>query len=400
MASRELTDWLNAYLHYTKNTEPPKLYHTWVGLSLIAGALQRRVYLKWGYETIYPNMYVVLIGPSGRARKGTAMNIGKDILKEVGITMTSDSITREALIRDMKDAVTSFTDATTGETKFHCAVTAFSPELSVFLGQKDVKFLADLTDWYDCADAWTYRTKHSGEDTIAGVCFNLLGGTAADWLQSILPQEAIGGGFTSRIIFVVEEQKGKSVPEPIMTEEDRVLRKSLIKDLERIATISGQMKMTPDCVQAYVDWYEDLESKIENGKPPLEDPRFSGFVDRLSTHVRKLSVIMSASRSNDLVIEAEDFDRAVDIINRTMPKMPKTFGGLGMSPYSEVTEKVLMYIEMKGTTTRSEVMQRFYRDVDMQTLRLIEEALHQMKMVEITHSPEQGQVFYVWKGRQ
>ena len=204
---RELNDWISAYLKYVENTEPPISYHTWTAVSMIAGALQRKVYLNWGHDTIYPNMYIVLIGPSGRARKGTAMNIGKDILKDIGISMTSESITREALIRDMKDAVTNFPDATTGKVRFHCSLTALSEELSVFLGQNDIKFLADLTDWYDSRDSWTYRTKGSGTDKIQGVCFNILGATAPDWLQSILPQEAVGGGFTSRIIFVVEETK-------------------------------------------------------------------------------------------------------------------------------------------------------------------------------------------------
>ena len=102
---RELEDWISAYLKYTENTEPPISYHTWTAISLIAGALQRKVYMPWGHDIIYPNMYIVLIGPSGRARKGTAMNIGKDILKDIVISMTSESITREALIRDMKEAI-------------------------------------------------------------------------------------------------------------------------------------------------------------------------------------------------------------------------------------------------------------------------------------------------------
>lgn len=399
MAKRELTDWLEAYLRYAKDSEPPISYHTWTALSLIAGALQRKVYLRWGSEVIYPNMYVVLVGPSGRARKGTAMSIGKDIMRNVGIMLASDSITREALIQDMKQAVSTYVDGTTGETKWHCAITAFSPELSVFLGQRETRFLADLTDWYDCAESWEYRTKHGGTDEVQGVCFNLLGATAPDWLQSILPQEAIGGGFTSRVVFVVEENKGQTVAEPVMTDEHVRLRKALIKDLERIAVVSGQMKFTPDANQAYVDWYNDIEDKIDRGNPPIDDPRFSGFVDRLATHIKKLSMLLSASRSSDLKIEAEDFDRAVEIMDRTMPKMPKTFGGIGSSPYSEVTEKIITYIQRKGTIDRATLMKRFYRDVDIQTFNLIEQALEQMKIVSVVREPEKNNVWYTWKGR-
>ena len=212
--ARVLNDWLSGYIEYTSGSEPPLSYHTWVGISIIAGALQRRCKLQWGFECIYPNMYVILVGPSGRARKGVALGLGKDILASTGIAMSSEAITKEALIRAMRGSITNFQGAD-GIIKFHCSITAFSEELSVFLGQNDIKFLANLTDWYDSKDKWTYETKGSGTDELQGVCFNLLGATAPDWLQSMLPQEAVGGGFTSRVIFIVEDKKGKTVPRHI-----------------------------------------------------------------------------------------------------------------------------------------------------------------------------------------
>src|SRR5574340_536001 len=142
MSSRKFSDFLTAYLEYTQHTEPPTNYHIWTALSTIAGALQRRVYLKWGFKYLYGNMYVVLIGPSG-ARKGTAMGIGKDLLQELsGVSITSESVTREALIRDMRECVATFMDPTTQTPKYHCSITVLSEELSVFLGQSNIKFLA------------------------------------------------------------------------------------------------------------------------------------------------------------------------------------------------------------------------------------------------------------------
>lgn len=398
MSGRQLSDWLNAYLKYTENTEPPIQYHTWVGLSLIAGALQRRIYMKWGHDIIYSNMYVVLIGPSGRARKGTAMNIGRDIMKGIGIKITSESITREALIRTMKESPSSFEDPTDGKIKIHCAITAYSEELSVFLGQGDIKFLADLTDWYDARDSWTYQTKGSGTDSIEGVCFNLLGATAPDWLQSILPQEALGGGFTSRIVFVVEEDKGKTVPEPIYSDAEVKLRKALKEDLEKIAIVSGEIRFTEGARTRYVSWYREHEEALSNGTQAIQDPRFGGYLDRRATHLRKLSMTLSMSRSNDLKITEEDFDRALMILQKTERNMPKVFGGLGTSKYSQVTEKIIQYIMKKGSVKRSDMLRQFYRDVDPQTLKIIEEAMEQMKLVRVKRDLLAGEVTYEYKG--
>lgn len=395
MSNRELSDWLDGYLKYTYETEPPTSYHTWVGLSLIAGSLQRKTYFKWGHDTLYPNLYVVLVGPSGRARKGTAMNIGKDIISSIDtIRVASESITREALIRDMKDAVNQFQDTSTGRMIFHCSMTVMSEELSVFLRKNDNGFLSDLTDWFDSRDTWTYRTKGAGTDKIQGVCVNLLGATAPDWLPSILPQEAVGGGFTSRIIFVVEEDKGKTVAEPKFTEELHNLRISLKKDLEKISLINGEMRFTPEAKTLYVDWYNDFERQIREGKTVIDDPRFAGYLDRRATHLRKVAIVCSASRSNDLEITAEDFKRADKLLHSIEIKMPKAFGGLGRATYSEMADKVITYIKEHGEVKRSDLLRKFYRDIDPDTMMMIQSVMEQMKIVRIAQDPARGEVTY------
>jgi len=389
-----LNDWLTGYLAYCNNTEPPKSYHTWTGISVIAGALQRRVYTVWGHETIYPNEYIVLIGPSGKCRKGTAMTIGKNLLTEVGIPLASESITREALIRRMKESVNTFTDPTSGEIKFHCSLTVMSDELSVFLGQGDIKFLADLTDWYDSRDNWRYETKGQGIDHIQGICFNMLGAYAPDWLQSILPQEAIGGGFTSRIIFIVEDRKGKVVPLPTMTKEEFQLREDLINDLQIISNISGEYKYDDEAKAYYVNWYKKQEAQSSSGGNVIDDPRFSGYCDRRANHIRKLAVILAASRSNQLIIEKIDLERAVELLESAEKNMPRVFGGIGKSPYSQAVELVLDYLIVHKKVTRSQLMRKLYRDVDSQSLKIAEEVLENMKVVKISRDPIANEVTY------
>ena len=164
-SDRELEDWVRAYLKFAENSEPPISYHVWTAISCISGALQRKVRLIWGYETLYPNLYVVLVGPSGKCKKGTAMTLGLEILKEVsGVTIVPEDVTRAQLIRRMADAVSTFTDSETKRIMFHCSVTCFSEELSVFLKRNNIEFLATLTNWYDSRDEWTYETKNAGID--------------------------------------------------------------------------------------------------------------------------------------------------------------------------------------------------------------------------------------------
>jgi len=397
--SREISDWLSGYLQYTENSEPPLAYHTWCGLSMIAAALQRKVYLKWGFEKIHPNLFVILVGPSGRARKGVALGIAKAILVKVpSLAVAPESSTREAIISAMKRAVSNYQDPSDGTIKFHCSLTAFSEELSVFLGQNDIKFLANLTDWYDSKDTWNYETVGRGRDSLQGLCFNLLGATAPDWLQSMLPQEAVGGGFTSRIIFVVEDKKGKSIPKHQLTNDELEMEEALTRDLERISQLAGAFTFTQDGEDAYVDWYTEQDKLLAAGRAAVDDPRFAGYCERRATHIRKIMMLMSASRGDDLMISKDDFDRALSVMKSAEIKMHQTFGGLGQARYAAVTEKVINYIKVLGVTTRSLLLAKFYRDVDANTLKIIEEVMMQMKVVRITLKPNDGEKVYEWIG--
>lgn len=397
--SRQLSDWLDNYLEYTDNSESPISYHTWCGLSVIAGALQRRVYLRWGLgQVIYPNLYAVLVGSSGRTRKGVAIGIAKEFLKQVpGISVAPESSSgRQAMIMAMKRANTNFMDPSTGEVKFHCSITAFSEELSVFLGQGDIAYLSNLTDWYDSKDDWEYETIGRGKDTLQGLCLNLMGGTAPDWIQSMIPGEALGGGFTSRIIFVVEEVKRKIVPEHFLTDREMELQQLLHLDLERISQLSGEMQFDEDAKKCYVDWYVAQDTALSAGNPAISDSRFAGYCERRATHLRKLMLICSASRGDDLTIRKADFHKALGLLTAVEMNMHKTFGGLGKSRNSDVTEQVKNYIQKMRVTTRKVLMAKFYRDLDAATLAGIEETLKAAGMVSVKLLPDTADKMYKW----
>lgn len=399
--ARELSNWLEAYLEYADNTESPVSYHTWCGLGVIAGALQRKVYLRWGHEIIYPNLYTVLIGPSGRTRKGTALGIAKDILKQVpGVTVAPESSSgKQSTILVMKRAGLDFVDPTDGKTKRHCSVTAFSEELSVYLGQGDIAYLSSLTDWYDSKDEWEYESVTRGKDSIKGICLNLVGGTAPDWIQSMIPHEAVGGGFTSRVIFIVEEAKRKIVPEHTMTVRELDLREKLIRDLERISKMVGEMTMNEEARKLYVDWYIKQNEEVAAGRPAVDDPRFAGYNERRATHLRKLLLVSSASRSDDLCITGADFHMASTLLKEAEVNMHKTFGGFGKSRTSDATEMIKNYIEKVKVTSRKLVLQYFYRDVDAQALNVVEETLRQMGCIRVDLKMQTGDKIYYWIGK-
>ena len=340
--ARKYGDWITKYLEFTENSEPPTTYKKWTAISLIASCLQRKAYLEWGPITFYPNMYIVLVGPSGRCRKGTAMGIGHKFLRQIGIPLAAEATTREALIMSLEESgdKDNFSVGSDGTLYDHSSLTIFSPELTVFLGYNNLQLISDLTDWYDCRDDWEYRTKNSGVNVIKGVYVNMIGATTPDLVRSALPQDAVGGGLSSRIIFVSEWEKSKVVPFPFLSDQDLEDYELLKHDLEAIYAMRGTFSITGEFKRIWKAWYLDSEKN-----PPFRDnPKFEGYVNRRGNHVLKLSMILSASESDDMVLRSSSIERAVEYLKEVEKRMPTVFYGHGTSSNADLTGRVLQTV--------------------------------------------------------
>lgn len=394
---RKLDDWLTAHLKYTESSESPLSYHTWAGVSCISSVLQRRVYMNWETQ-IFPNNYIIIIGPSGRSRKGHALEVAKDYLEETNVIMMAENPTPEAYIQDMWKAENQFLDESTGNWVYQSAVTSIVEELAVMLGQQNVAFLSYLTNWYDSRYKWVRRTKHQGTDTVLGVCLNILGSSAPDWLPGILSREAIGGGFTSRCIFVVEERKRKTVLDPTQDRPDPALREALIHDLELMMCMSGEFVLADDAKERYMDWYAKEDEKLQSGTFDLGDPALLGYASRRPTHLRKIAMSMSASRNDELTIELQDIERALVLLTNAEKNMHMVFSGIGRNKWVAETELVLSFIKRRGTCLRSHLLNVLYRDISEEALETITNVLVAMKRVEVSIVAEDNDRRYTYKG--
>lgn len=399
MADRRLDDWLTAYLEYTDISESPVSYHTWAGISCIASALQRKVYMKWGLTDIFTNNYIVLVGPSGRARKAEPLEIAQWFVRELNLSTVGEDNTAESIIRDIRGAEISILDKTTGKWKVQSAVTCFVEELAVFTGYQNQTLLAYLTAWYDSRYLWTRRTKHQGTDKIVGMCFNLLASTAPSWLPHILTPESIGGGFTSRCIFIVEERKGKTVINPNLNMPDEELKHNLVHDLEIIQTLSGEYKFDAAGQKLMDEWYGDTEARTESGQNLVGDGTLAGYVSRRPTHLKKIAMSMAASRTDELVVTKGDLRRALSLLMEAEIKMPQVFSGVGRARYAAETDEILTYIKQKGTVKRSEILRAFHRDVDDASLETVMRVLIGMKSVRtVKRIPQENDSVYEYIG--
>jgi hypothetical protein len=325
------------------------------------------------------------------------MAIALEFLEDLNIKLAAEAITREALIRELKNANANDPNLQTGKMFFHSSLTIFSPELTVFLGFRNEQLMSDLTDWYDCRNKWTYRTKNMGTDEIIGVYVNLFGATTPDLLREDMSLKAIGGGLTSRMIFVYAETKGKLVPAPFLSnaevglrEHAEVgLREQLRIDLERIHMLQGKFGVTEEFLDRWTEWYVHTENN-----PPFKDKRFSGYISRRPNHVMKLSMILNASRSDKMIVEVQDLDRAIKVLEATEIDMTQTFSGVGKYSHADTLTQVMNEIGVRNETgiSQEELTYLFRNDANRMILKEIIETLDQMGWIDVI--TKDGKEFY------
>lgn len=368
--SRMFKDWLEGYMQFTEHSESPYLYRQFMGVATIAACLKRKCYTYWAGEKLYPNFFIVLVGPAGNARKGTSMAPAKHLLSEAGIRICADAITPAAMVEEMQEAKENITSDTSYEE--HSSLTVFSPELTVFTGYRDQAMLAQLCDWYDGREVWKKRTRGKGDEYIVGLWLNLVGATTPDTLQKAMPIDAIEGGFTSRTIFVYAKERGKKVSPLTAPDAEQVVRtqniaKALVSDMQSMHMLKGCFRTDADFREKFNLWYETCCEKVS-----MRDRKFASYIGRRATHLMKLCMVCCAARTDDMIIRVPDLEYALRLLYAAEAEMDNVFEGFGTDPQAGHSSRVLTFIREKavanGRIYVSELLECFRNDLNVDTL--------------------------------
>lgn len=344
-------------MEYSGHSEAPDKFHFWTGVSAVAGALRRKVWIDMGYFQWTPNFYIVFVAPPGIISKSTTASIGMNLLKRVeGIKFGPDAVTWQALAQSLAAATESFSVPGEAEDLLFpmSAITIVSSEFGNFLNPNDREMVDFLVSLWD-GQIGTYKksTKTMGDDCIENPWINVLACTTPAWIAGNFPEYMIGGGFTSRCVFIYGDKKRRYVAYPAdhLPENFKQTGEDLIHDLEHISqNITGAYKLTDEAKAWGVRWYEEHYAQQDSSN--LNTDKFAGYLARKQTHIHKLAIIMEASRSDHLQITQEILEGASGIITTLEADMPKVFSHIGMTTESRHTETLVSIIHRAGSIDR------------------------------------------------
>lgn len=348
---RQLDNWISAYLKLVSETEPPQRFHLWTAITIIGAMLGRKCTVRLGPELFFPNLYTILIGPPG-VRKGTAIKYGMEIvagMEEGAATMAPDAVTKEQLCVELENAQDLV--EVPGGKLVHSTLFVVAPELVVFIKENDHERLGYLCQLYDGLAKFEYKTKTSGSNFVVNPGLWILGATTPNWIEIAMKQLGVGGGMTSRTIFVYADRKGRHIPATRLPSFDQHLKSQLVTDLAAIKSMAGEFRVSDGADEAYSEWYEG--QYLVTG---VDDSRFASYWERLPGMVIKTAMIISASKRDSMEVIASDILTAIRMFETIHPEMPQAFGGLGHNILGSQTEMIRQLLRDKGAASRSYIM--------------------------------------------
>lgn len=342
--SRIHKDWLTAYVSYASYSEAPPHMHFWAGVSAVAGALRRKVWIDMAYFKWHANHYIVFVAPPGIVSKSTTVSIAMDLLRQVpGVNFGPDVVTWPALVSAFSAVSESFDY--NGDWITQCALTLESSEFGNLVNPSDTEMIDLLVNLWDSrTGAFTKKTKGSGNDTVENPWINLAACTTPAWIAGNFPDYVIGGGFTSRCLFVYADKKDKLVAYPSLSvpKDLAAKREALINDLIHISDLCGPYRLTDPAITWGKEWYD-----FHYHHPPSnlkDDSKFGGYLARKQTHIHKLAMVLAAGQRDELEITDTDLALAHKMVGDLEEAMPMVFSKIGRSEDSLNVERLIKFI--------------------------------------------------------
>ena len=394
---------IESYMAYTSGQESPSDFHYWTAVSALSSAVGRNLWLDRGYYKIYPNHYIILVAGSALSRKSSAINIGVRILrkalerlKEAGIdagalSVLSAKMTPEALCRAMSTkgikSMYANEEEEDEENKISRPLLLYSSELGVFLSRTaQMNGLVDLLiDFYDCPDDWEYLTKTQGADFVHNVYTAMLSATTPDWISANITGSVFNQGLVGRTIFVHSDKAQTRVAHPQFNEYEQFLENRLLDLLESKLLLKGEMTLTQEAYEYYEQWYNLRADPGDNQSMQ------SGFFGREHDHVLKLSMAISMSRSNDLIITFEDIQNAIEKVGTVRVGLGRVFREVKQQNEIFEVQYVESIIKDKGKISHSDLLRLVRRKMNSGQLKEAITVLTQSEIITtVSEKPKRG----------
>ena len=372
--------WLKNYVDYTAGHEAPEDFHVWVGLTIIAATLRRKVWLDNVYHKLYPNLYTILVSPPGVGKKTTAINIGVNLLREAvpDLRIISEKCTPEALAKRLSKSTDKLKESGGLKMETRAEGIVVAPELTVLMGseQYNASLITMLTRLYDCADVQEVETIARGVEKLKQVFVCLLGATTPSEIARAIPAAATGGGLMSRLNIIQKDSTPRIVP--FACAVDPTMREDLVNDLRKIdTTYAGAFGYSANGKVWFEKYYRHHHRVVEKTGA-------TGTMERQPDHILKVALCLRASEMGPNELDEDVLQRAFNIVTLAGQSSAEVAKMIDTSERGKTTQYVVDVLRRNGgVLDRTGFIKRVYRHVNAQEFDMIMMTLQEAGVVVV-----------------
>jgi hypothetical protein len=328
--------------------ETSEVFRRWTAISAIAAALERRVWLDTG-SRLFPNLYVMIIGPSGIG-KTRVIDVMLDIVRTIPEFYISPTSMKTASLVDCLYESKRKLPFVGQENEFveYNSMYVAVDELSAFMHQYDYELVAALTKFYDCN--WykqVRRTSHLSI-TIDRPQLNLICGSTPTNLMELMPAFAWTQGLTGRTIFVYDTRKEHK---DILKLNNYSAPIDLAHDILVISKLFGAIDWNTEYAHEMSVW------RLGNKEPEPKHPNLVDYNSRRETHILKLSMISAVDRGS-MTLSRQDFSRAMSWLIEIELTMPAMFEAGMVTADGKALDNVVAWMADKGGVSHTQLIRQ------------------------------------------
>jgi hypothetical protein len=284
----DMNGWLGNYVEYARRlTDAPLAFHVAGGLGAMAGAVGSQLF--WyggGHREQWPNLYLLMLAPSGIMRKSTSVDLPTDALVRArpGVILDRE-FSPEQFIRNLADQPTSVLK----EAEFGSLLERMKSSYMQGMKQR-------LTDLYDCQQA--YERALRGADgrgeriKIVRPSLTIVAASTMDWLVESLTETDMRSGFMPRFLFISPKEKEPEPAGGYWADSDTSMVTHLVKALSKMAHMNRTEVSFRRVRRRVVEWTTDAAAVAQTGEA---DSNLLGLYSRLGHHLAKLCALITVS---------------------------------------------------------------------------------------------------------
>ena len=348
----QLTGFIADYMKYAQSlTDAPVEFHLGAGLTALATACGSHViYASFGGRRAWPNLYTLLIAPSGLYRKSTSVGIAEDLIADCnpGLILSGEQ-SREKFLSVLKD-----------NPNVLYPISEFSAVLAMWGRDYSAGFKEIIVDLYDNRREYSRQTMGGGKTTIKEPSLNILAASTVDWLREKLTDSDLRGGLIGRFLLLPGVNKGNEVGLNINI--DTALKTRLVGFLRSINTMPQGWVDMREVLPDFNKWVHDTELRIE--KDP--NPSLVGFQSRVGAHALKLAVLFTISECGPrpkYMMTTTNLAKAFTLAGWLLDQaseMAET--GFIKAPFEQEAQKLIALSKRNGGVTRWDAMRLLHTD--------------------------------------